>query len=112
MHEIDQAMSYKLYIDDDPKFRPTPIENNVVWMRAYSNTGALDIIERYGYPDHISFDHDLGKNQVVTEFITIILTKLIDEHKDIPFSYDIHSKNPLAKERIDSLFQSYYKVIK
>lgn len=52
-------MSYKLFIDDE-RF---PVHAYDDWIIARSFKEVKALVEKIGMPSHVSFDHDLGKDQ-------------------------------------------------
>jgi len=101
----------KMYLDDVR----TPIEEFDFLVRSYDE--ALVVIQKHGIPDFISFDHDLGVDEDGTLLKTgYDLAKWI-VHNDLNaayklpsnFSFKVHSQNPVGKENIISLLQSYLK---
>lgn len=58
----------------------------------------------------ISFDHDLGDDDTAMIFVKWLIDYDLDNNgKIIPenFSYNVHSANPVGKENIEGLLQSY-----
>ena len=56
-------MTYKLFIDDERY----PTDNT--YLIARSSAEAIHVLNRYGIPESISFDHDLGGEDTSIEFI-------------------------------------------
>lgn len=100
----------RMYLDD----LRTPIEEFDVIVRSYEN--AIVHIKRYGVPNFISFDHDLG---IETDRITLkksaydlakwIVFNDINNNFRLPknFTFKVHSQNPLGKRKIENLLNSY-----
>lgn len=69
-------------------------------------------IEKYGVPNIVCFDHDLGDtgaDEKTGYHCAIYLVDYCEESKlDIP-EYHIQSSNPVGREKIDSLMRSYHK---
>jgi len=101
----------KMYLDD----LRTPVEEFDFVVRSYDE--AIEVIKKYGVPDFISFDHDLGKDEHGTILKTgYDLAKWIVENDlnatyNLPrnFSFKVHFQNPVGKENIISLLKSYLK---
>lgn len=75
-----------------------------------SGITAIDILQRDGCPDMISFDNDLGQKIEGYHVADWIVNKDIDTNqKFIPraFNYVIHSQNPIASRRIKNLLDNY-----
>lgn len=117
-------MEWHLFLDD--KRIPT----DVTWIQAHEGRDkflqihewyiartvdeAVEVIETLGTPASISFDHDLGKNQPTGyDLAKWIVYKYWDEENgEIPFQYFVHSKNPVGKENIHGLLESYIDFLK
>jgi hypothetical protein len=97
-----------LFLDD------MRVPSDVKWVRLYegeydivrSYAEFCDYIERFGIPDVISFDNDLGPGVLegyhcaqwlVERFIYLDYTLPED------FRFTVHSMNPIAADRIKSL---------
>ena len=101
----------RIYLDDIR----TPKEEFDFVARSYDE--AVAIIKRHGVPSFISFDHDLGVDESgVLLHSGFDLAKWLVENdldgvykfpKD--FSFKVHSQNPVGKENIISLLDSYLK---
>ncbi len=95
----------KMYIDDirDPK------TNFDIIVR--SSKEAIDFIEKYGCPDFISFDHDLGGDDTSMIFIKKMIELDLDLGNFIPvdFKWNVHSANPVGVENINGYLKSYFK---
>ena len=93
-------MTYKLFIDDE---RNSP-DNS--WVVVRSSNQAIDYIKNNGWPEFISFDHDLGGDDTTIVF----LKKLINiwDNNKIP-EYRVHSANPVGTKNIISFIESWKK---
>lgn len=102
----------KLYLDD----LRTPHEDGFTILRSYEE--AVTYIEEYGLPDLISFDHDLGVDEVGRllltgyDFAKWLIEADLDGRIDIPPTFDfiVHSQNPVGKENIEKLLEGYLRV--
>ena len=91
-------MSYRLWLDD---VRPLPsVEED--WRLAVSLWEFKRLIELFGLPYYISFDHDLGEGGTGME----CARWLVDKGYTIP-EYDVHSANPVGTENIWGLLENY-----
>lgn len=95
---------YAIYIDDErsPK---TSKEFKV----CRSMREAVDMILVYGFPEYISFDHDLGENQPTGfDFAKWLVNHDMDTG-EMPenFDYNIHSANPVGGANIAGLLDNY-----
>ena len=57
---------------------------------------------------HISFDHDLGEGKSGYDCAKFLVEWCIENGYKVP-SYEIHSANPVGRENIKSIFDSYEK---
>lgn len=118
----------KLFLDDER------MPSDVTWVNIGS--GPWEIVRSYaeavawvqqnGFPDHISFDHDLGYEAFDTDENGIVIVTdatpapsgydfakwLIDFDMDtgsMPeyFSFTVHSMNPIGAENIKYLLNGY-----
>ena len=85
-------MSWKLFIDD--------IRNPVTddWVICRSSREAKIKVNKLGFPNEIAFDHDLGGDDTVMNFIYWLEGQLVDGNLTIPrdFTYSVHSSNPVG----------------
>lgn len=80
------------------------------WVIIRTSADAVGYVRKFGCPDMISFDHDLGGDDTTMVFLKWLIDYDLDSNgKIIPedFSYTIHSSNPCGRENIDGLLQSY-----
>jgi len=96
----------RLYIDDirNPKGEFDKITR--------SSQETINYIERYGCPDHISFDHDLGEDDDAMKIVKWLVEMDIDMGGEfIPefFEFNVHSANPVGKANIEGYLNSYLK---
>jgi hypothetical protein len=96
-------MSYKLFLDD---IRQAPDSS---WIIARTYEEAVDIVIERGFPNMISFDHDLGYNQPTgKDFANFLIdVDLIDDSMPDDFHYIIHSANLVGAENIKSILDRY-----
>ena len=101
------APEWKLWLDDQsfdlevPERKP-PKD----FFPAESTKRALHMVDEYGLPSFIDFDHDLGGDDKATNF----LRELIYKYPDGPVpEYRIHSANPVGAANIQSLMESWKK---
>lgn len=89
-------MSYKLFIDDE-RYPTTPD-----WMVARTSYDAIWMVENYGMPTEIAFDHDLGGEDTTMVFLKWLEQKLMEEFVAFPanFKYSIHSQNPIGAKNV------------
>jgi len=122
-------MGWNLFLDDIRN--PDYVNDGRDYMLARSFDQAVALVERFGVPDHISFDHDLGWDELKPEANGLIIMSeeqgkaaksghdfvkwMIDQDLDgkikIPetFSWYVHSANPVGALNIDGLLRIYMK---
>lgn len=96
-------MQRKLFIDDIRE--PPDYSYDVV----RSTLEAKGYILKYGVPDFISFDHDLGDDDTAFVFVKWLVELDLEEGNWIPddFEFHVHSANPVGKENINSYLNNY-----
>lgn len=100
-------MSYKLFIDDE-RF---PVYDD--WIIARSFKEVKSLVEKMGMPNHISFDHDLGKDQPTGFDIAKWMCEVdMDKIHVFPsdFTYYVHSQNPVGAKNIQSYLENYTRI--
>lgn len=106
-------MSYNLFLDDirEPSwvYKDPPFKQ---WVVARNYDEAVNIVEKYGFPNLVSLDHDLGDSGTKSgmDFAKYLVARDLDYH-DMPenFEYLIHSSNPAGAANIRGLLDSYAK---
>ena len=94
----------KMYIDDIriPKGHFDVITRNSETSKEY--------MIRYGCPNFISFDHDLGGDDTSIDIVKFMIEMDLDSEGDfIPtdFSWYVHSANPVGSANINGYLKSY-----
>lgn len=95
---------YNLYLDDE---RDPKTSREFIVVRSFKD--ACDVVVTYGFPEYVSFDHDLG-DDVPSGFD---FAKWLVEHDmdtgEMPdnFSYNVHSANPCGRDNIIGLLDNY-----
>lgn len=125
-------MYYNLFLDDER--RPKDVNwvdlPPVQWIIARSYADFVRLISSQGLPENISFDHDLadahykdvisGKGVINYDTYTEktgyhcaqwLVEYCMDKKLPLPTCY-IHTMNPIGKENIQSLLDSYRKSCK
>lgn len=114
----------KIWLDDVR----LPPETDWLWVRSWWDF--LRVLDRYGRPEEISFDHDLGKHArlVYPPFADApvfrmemsrtgykcaehLIKRCMDKGWDLPV-WHVHSANPVGAENITKLLENYEKHIK
>ena len=94
----------KLYIDDirDPKTKFDKITR--------SSKETIEYMIRFGCPDFISFDHDLGgddTSMVIVKWLIEFDLDMSGEFIPWNFTFNIHSANPVGTANIEGYLNSY-----
>ena len=90
------------------------------WQIVRSLEEAKDWVLKNGFPEVISFDHDLGMEHYEGNYddgktgydFAKWLVEFDMDTKTMPenFTYTIHSKNPIGSENIDNLLKNYLRI--
>jgi len=114
--EVRELKSFKLWLDDDARkpdmedFRYPPLEDTS-WVVVTSVQEAKDLCTKYGAPDQMSLDHDLGmedgKCYTAMDFLRWLEGKL-EDGTPIP-KWTVHSRNPVGAENIKAFMASWEK---
>lgn len=109
-------MSHRLvWLDDerdpaDPRwqeyFPVAPAE--VTWLTCFSQFVLW--IEQNGLPDSICFDHDLGEGPSGYDAAKWLTEYCLDHQLRLP-KWNIQSANPIGKENIRSLLESFERMV-
>ena len=107
-------MRYKMYLDDvrAPAHFGSGLKNTPGWLMARSYDEAIDMVERFGAPVYISFDHDLGDANVKTgyDFAKWLIEQDLDNNiLPADFDFNVHSANPVGAANITNLLEPYLK---
>jgi len=107
-----KQMTYPLFIDDE-RFPP---DDGQAWQIARSLSEVRKVIENFGPPNFISFDHDLGDEEptgydIAKKFVAGDLGELPRTAfaRGLPtdFSFFVHSQNPVGEENIRMFLNRY-----
>ena len=111
---------YNLFLDDYRQ--PSYLKDTKTWTLVKNYSQFVDIIKKRGLPRLISFDHDLSFEHYtdITERINYNdykektgydcakwLMEYCNENKLLLPDYQVHSMNPVGKENIIKLLESY-----
>ena len=93
----------KLFLDD---IRDPIIKNG--WLICRSFDEAVATVLGNGFPEYISFDHDLGEGKSGFDFAKWLVDYDLDTGM-MPekFSFYVHSSNPVGKANIEGLLRPY-----
>lgn len=108
-------MSYAMFIDDQR------IPRNVTWIelpnRSWQICRNIDEVMQNiwtrGFPEFISFDHDLGLDEPTGYDIAKRLVEMdMDGDIQIPtnFAFAVHSQNPIGAKNIKRYLDNYMRI--
>lgn len=108
-------MTWNLFIDDERMPTDVTWGNEAFysvypWTIARNKQQVVKLIEMYGFPNFVSFDHDLGTNEPTGKDIANWMINCdLDGVYRMPdsFSFYVHSKNPTGKRNIEMLLTPY-----
>lgn len=103
--------NYALFLDDErfpeqvtwvdlPKHKYTIVRNYNEFIRT---------VETNGLPVFVSFDNDLGEQKEGYDCAKWLVNYCLDNSLNFP-TYTVHSKNPIASERISSIIENYKRL--
>lgn len=105
---------WNLFLDDERN--PSDVYwmkvdyGSYTWKIARSVDEAISLIEKYGFPDSMSLDHDLGDNfPTGYDFVKWVVNEDMDNpimNEDAPEVF-YHTQNPIGKKNMESLMTSY-----
>lgn len=102
-------MSYYMFIDDE---RHPPKGD---WVVVRSVRDAINVITDQGFPQFISFDHDLGYQKPTgMEFAHWLIKEDLNHGwmEKVGFAFDVHSMNPVGARNIRLLLLNYIEETK
>lgn len=109
LESMASKMTYRLWIDDQ-SFDPETPERHPPegWKAAVSSAEAIAIIEEFGPPEFIDWDHDLGVlADGSPDTAMIVINHLTNNYYDAEIDYEVHSKNPIGRLNIISKMDSW-----
>ncbi|MDR6503911.1 hypothetical protein J2785_007104 [Burkholderia ambifaria] len=77
-----------------------------------SSAEAIDLLQTYGCPKLVSFDHDLGGDDTAMVVVRWLIERDLDQGGQfIPpeFRFQVHSANPVGRENIAGLLGGYLR---
>lgn len=106
-HPVSKLGSWKMFLDD---LRYPHAKDFII---ARSSADAIWMIDQYGMPVYIAFDHDLGGTDTSIKLIDWIIEKVLDGNLIIPdfFEYSIHSANPVGAGNIRGKLDPFLRYI-
>jgi hypothetical protein len=106
-------MTYKLFLDDVRDLNWVyPNTDSIDWIICKTYDEAVAVINEVGFPEFVSFDHDLGEDSFGSGFD--FAKHLVEVDLDfgvmpINFAYAVHSANLVGAENIRGLLDNYLK---
>lgn len=96
-------MHWQLFLDDERY----PAKGGFKIARTYQD--AVNLIEEYGPPFYISFDHDLGEGKNGYDFAKWFADYVIETGAVLPeeFGYYVHSMNPIGAKNIAAFMENF-----
>lgn len=110
-------MTYNLFIDDERNpidvtwgaWQDQALYRDGEWIIARNWNEVLELVVSLGFPQTISFDHDLGDGEKTGYEIAQKLCNMIMDGIAIPdqFAFMVHSKNPVGAENIRAYMNNF-----
>jgi hypothetical protein len=110
-----EKTSWKLFLDDERD----PVDNT--WVICRSIYDVINELCLRGFPDFVSFDHDLGLNQEDSTYDNTgirtahyLIDQVLDGRFTLPDNFDwyVHSQNPIGAENINGLLTNFVNTFK
>jgi len=102
-------MKWNLFLDDERLPYYVNPDRRIAWRIAPNIAVAKYMVQQFGMPDFISFDHDLGPGEDSMMFLRWLECEFFDPTKHKIPDYVIHSANPVGSQNIDSFMKSWKK---
>ena len=112
-------MTYNRFIDDERNpidvkwgsWQDQELYRDAEWIIARNWHEVLELVVSIGFPQMISFDHDLGDSEKTGYEIAQRLCEMIMDGVQLPesFEYRVHSKNPVGSENIRNYMNNFLK---
>jgi hypothetical protein len=104
---FEKEQKFNLFLDDERY----PPDNSGGWLIFRNSDEALAYIQKYGLPNFMSLDHDLGENQKTGyDFIKELINYCIENNLFFDCGYYVHSQNPVGKVNIEKYIENYLKI--
>lgn len=105
---------YNLFIDDLRIAEEHYPEIEMVTVRSYED--AVEYVNKHGLPNFVSFDHDLGDTsddeKTGYSFAKYLIDYMIENNINTPFTYFVHSANPVGVTNINQYLYNGFKFIR
>ena len=114
-------MTWKLFLDDERNpadvtwadYKMQQKYRDDEWVICRTHDEVTQKVDELGFPDFVSFDHDLGDFVNGTGYIVAKYLVDLDMYTDISmpsnFAFFVHSKNPIGKANIEGYLNGYLK---
>lgn len=98
---------YNIFLDDE-RFPSSKDKKDYNIVRNYEEF--VDLINTFGLPKYISFDHDLGERETGYDCAKFLVEYCLDNNNKPNFEFYVHSQNPVGKENITKLLNNFKKL--
>lgn len=105
-------MTWNMFLDDERLPYYVDPNRQHAWRIAPNLAVAKYMVQTFGMPHFISFDHDLGPGEDSMMFLRWLEGEYFDPTKHKIPGYQIHSANPVGSQNIDSFMKSWAKSLK
>ena len=112
-------MNYKLFIDDERvpmdvtwgTWQDQALYRDSDWIVVRNWNEVLETVVSLGFPIMISFDHDLGRDEITGYEIAQKLGNMVMDGVSLTenFEFRVHSKNPVGSENIRQYMNNFLK---
>ena len=105
-------MSYYLFLDDERMPADVYWEKlpDVDWTIVRSYDAFVKTITERGIPIHISFDNDLGEDQLEGRHCAKwLVDHILDNDPKAEFAFTVHSMNPVAAVAIEGYLTNFFE---
>lgn len=100
--KIKLNLGINIFLDDE-RFPPKDFNYSIV--RNYDDF--VYMIENFGIPNFISFDHDLGLGKTGFDCAKFLVDRMLNQNVNYRIEYTVHSQNPVGKENIQGLLDNW-----
>ena len=95
---------------DDMRMPNVSPKNLIYWVRGYDAfVATVKMLKDNINKCMVHFDHDLGEEKSGYDCAKWLVNWCIENDYGVP-DYDIQSANPVGRQNIESVFESYWKV--
>jgi len=109
-------MKKYLFLDDERSPKDVTwvkIDRSATWHIVRSYEEARKWVLQNGFPDVISFDHDLGNGPTGYDFAKwLVEYDMNTDSMPGDFTFTVHSMNPVGADNIKRYFNNYLRLVK